>query len=153
MVNATAVWGEVVFRHRLNILRSVTITYYCESAHWQHNEDNALRFIHNLEGFCCCLFCFQTSRDFHIGQWTRQLKLFHDDAINWKHFPRYWPFVREINRLLVNSPHKGQWRGALMFSLICAWENGWANQKDAGNLRRHRTHYDVIVVWLTCLEL
>ena len=43
----------------------------------------------------------------------------HDDVIKWKHFPRYWPFVRGIHRSQVNSPHKGQWRGALMFSLIC----------------------------------
>ena len=49
----------------------------------------------------------------------------HDDVIKWKHFPRYWPFVRRIHRSPVNSPHKGQWRGALMFSLICAWINGW----------------------------
>ena len=40
----------------------------------------------------------------------------HDDVIKWKHFPRYWPFVRGIRRSSVNSPHKGQWRGALMFS-------------------------------------
>ena len=44
----------------------------------------------------------------------------HDDAIKWKYFQRYWPFVREIHRWPVNSSHKGQWRGALMFSLICA---------------------------------
>ena len=43
----------------------------------------------------------------------------HDDVIKWKHFPRYWPFVRGIHRWPVNSPHKGQWRGALMFSLMC----------------------------------
>ena len=43
----------------------------------------------------------------------------HDDVIKWKHYPRYWPFVRGIHRSPVNSPHKGQWRGALMFSLIC----------------------------------
>ena len=41
----------------------------------------------------------------------------------------------------VNSPHKGQWRGALMFSLICAWINGWVNNREAGDLRRHRAHY------------
>ena len=35
----------------------------------------------------------------------------HDDVIKWKHFPRYWPFVRGIHRLSVNSPNKGQWRG------------------------------------------
>ena len=45
----------------------------------------------------------------------------------------------------VNSPHKGQWRGALMFSLICAWINDWVNNRDAGDLRRHHGHYDVNV--------
>ena len=44
------------------------------------------------------------------------------------------------------SPHKGQWRGALMFSLNCAWTNGWANNRDAGDLRRHRAHYDVTIM-------
>ena len=53
------------------------------------------------------------------------IRVFHDDVIKWKHFPRYWPFVRGIHRSPVNSPHKGQWRGAMMFSLICVWINGW----------------------------
>ena len=52
---------------------------------------------------------------------------YHDHVIKWRHFPRYWPFVRGIHRSPVNSPHKGQWRGALMFSLICVWMNGWVN--------------------------
>ena len=69
----------------------------------------------------------------------------HDDVSKWKRFPRYWPFVRGIHRSPVNSPHKGQWRGALMFSLIYAWINGWVNNREAGDLRRHRAHYDVIV--------
>ena len=47
----------------------------------------------------------------------------HDDVIKWKQFPRNWTFVRGIHRSPVNSPHKGQWRGALMFSLICVWIN------------------------------
>ena len=64
----------------------------------------------------------------------------HDDVIKWKHFPRYWPLSP------VNSPHKGQWRGALMFSLICVWMNGWVNNREAGDLRRHHPHYDVIVM-------
>ena len=70
----------------------------------------------------------------HIEHHTLWL---HDDVIKWKHIPRYWPFVQEIHRSPVNSPHKVQWRGALMFSLI------WA-----GNLRRHRARYDVIVMSL-----
>ena len=70
----------------------------------------------------------------------------HDDVIKWKHFPRYWPFVQGIHRSPVNSPHKGQWRGALMFSLICTWINGWENNREAGDLRGHRAHYDVTVM-------
>ena len=46
----------------------------------------------------------------------------------------------------VNSPHKGQWRGALMFTLICARINDWVNNREAGDLRRHLDHYDVIVM-------
>ena len=72
----------------------------------------------------------------------------HDDVIKWKHFPRYWPFVRGIHR----SPHKGQWRGALMFSLICVWINDWVNNSEAGDLRRNLAHCDVIVIkWLLSL--
>ena len=46
----------------------------------------------------------------------------------------------------VNSPHKGQWRGALMFSLIRARINGWVNNREAGDLSRHQVHCDVIVM-------
>ena len=70
---------------------------------------------------------------------------FHD-VIKLKHFPRYWPFVWGTHRSPVNSPHKGQWRGVLMFSLICAWINGWVNTREAGDLKRNRAHYDVIVM-------
>ena len=68
----------------------------------------------------------------------------HDDVIKWKYFPRYWPFVQRIHWSLVNSPHKGQWHKALMFSLICAWIIGWVNNHEAGDLRR--AHYDVLVM-------
>ena len=54
---------------------------------------------------------------------------------------------RGIHRSPVNSSHKGQWRGALMLSLICAWIKGWVNNREAGDLRRHRAHYDVIVMF------
>ena len=79
------------------------------------------------------------------------LLLNHDDVINWKHFPRYWPFVWGINRGPVNSPHKGLWRGALMFSVISAWMNSWVNNGEAGDLRRNRTHYDfTVMIMLAC---
>ena len=72
--------------------------------------------------------------------------LHHDDVIKWKHFPCYWPFVRGIHRSLVNTQHKGQWRRALMLYLICVWINGWVNNREAGDLRRFRVHYDVTVM-------
>ena len=49
-------------------------------------------------------------------------------------------------RLPVDSPHKGQCRGASMFSLVCAWTNDWAKTRDAGHLRRQRAYYDVTVI-------
>ena len=70
----------------------------------------------------------------------------HDDVIKWKPFPRYWPFVRRFHWSPVNSTHKGQWRGALMFSLICVLINGSVNNRVPGDLRRYRAHYDVIVM-------
>ena len=70
----------------------------------------------------------------------------HDDVINWKYFPRYWPFMQGIHRSPVNSLHKGQWRGALGFSIICVWINGWVNSREAGDLMRHRAHYDVNIM-------
>ena len=51
-----------------------------------------------------------------------------------------------IHRSPANSPQKCLYRGALMLSLICAWINGWANTRDAGDLRRHRAHHDVTVL-------
>ena len=92
---------------------------------------------------CCAIFspvlhwkCYDDGTRDHL----------RDDVIKWKRFPRYWSFVKGIHRSPVDSPHKGQWRGALIFSLIYAWTNGWANNRDAGDLRRHRAHYDVIVM-------
>ena len=91
-----------------------------------------------------------------IPSWSQLLLLYlstqlifhshHNDVIIWKHFPRYWLFVRGIHRSPVDSPHKDHWCGALIFSSICAWINGWINYREAGDLRRHHAHYDVTVM-------
>ena len=66
----------------------------------------------------------------------------NDDVIKWKRFPRYWPFVQGIHRWPVNSPHKGQWRGAFMFSLICAIQSGgWWFETPSHPLWRHGNKY------------
>ena len=61
--------------------------------------------------------------------------------------PSYGKIFRFIGPLCrVNSPHKDRWRGALMFSSICAWTNGWVSNHGAGNLRRNRAHYGITVM-------
>ena len=81
-------------------------------------------------------------------QWYVPLWFKHDDVLKWKQFPHYWLLAICVG----NSPssHKGQWRGTLMFSLICVWINGWANNREAGDLRRYHAHYDIIV--MHCLK-
>ena len=64
----------------------------------------------------------------------------HDDAIKWKHFPPYWPFVCGIHRSPVNSLHQDQWCRVLVFSLFCAWTNCVVNNRDAGVMIK--THCD-----------
>ena len=71
----------------------------------------------------------------------------HDDIIKWKHFSATLACVRGIHRSSVNFPHKGQWRGALMFPLVCAWINGCGNSRGTGDLRYPRAHYVVTVMW------
>ena len=96
-------------------------------------------YIYNIYSqICSATKCTATAK-----RWAQCI---HDDVIKWKHYLRYWPSVGGIHRPPVNSPYKGQWRGALMFSLIYTWINGWVNNRDAGDLRYYRTHYDVIVM-------
>ena len=68
---------------------------------------------------------------------------YHDDVIKWRYFPRYWTFVRGIHRSPVNSPHKT--RVAELWCFLWSAINGWINNSEAGDLRRHRAHYDVTI--------
>ena len=58
----------------------------------------------------------------------------------------WWRHQMDTFFRLVNFPHKGQSRGALIFSLICAWINGWINNREAGDFRRQQAQYDVTVM-------
>ena len=71
----------------------------------------------------------------------------HDDVIKWKHFPRYWPFVRGIHRSTVNSLTKAS-DAELWCFLICTWINGCVRNHEAGDLRCHRGYYDVTLMIL-----
>ena len=74
----------------------------------------------------------------------------NDPWLWWRHlmgtFSALLALCAGIHRSPINSPLKGQWCGALMLSLICAWTNGWVNNREAGDLRRHGAHYDVTVM-------
>ena len=106
----------------------------------------SLRFNHVISQTC---YFVEVSRITNI---TNSRKHFY-----WKPYRTWWRhqmetfsallvFVRGFQRLPVDSAHKGQWRGALLFSLICTWTNGWANNRDAGDLRRHCVNYDINVM-------
>ena len=70
----------------------------------------------------------------------------HDDVIKWKHFPRYWPFVRGIHRSGDFPAQRPVTRRFDLFFFICARINDWVNNREAGDLRRYRGHYDVTVM-------
>ena len=111
-----------------------------------------LSYIHNGIPFDVVGISYTTDMTFHMqsAPWlhicVRLGRYPMMTSSNRKKIPRYWPFVRRIHWSPVNSPHKGQWRGTLMFPLICACTNTRANSREAGDLRRHRAHYDVIVM-------
>ena len=94
-----------------------------------------------LQWYYFCLYLLALYRVLW-GSVSTSFKQIMMTSSNGNIFPRYWPFVRGIHRSPVNSPHKGQWRGAFMFSWICVW----INNREAGDLRRYRAHYDVIVM-------
>ena len=79
--------------------------------------------------------------------------MFHDDVMEWKHFPCYWPIMRGIHWSPVHSTDKGQWRRALMLSLKCAWLSGWTNSGIAGDWRHHDVHVTSLWCWETKLVL
>ena len=133
-------------------------------------------FVSELSYLCCCYYWCWVQNEKHLSEWTALscksgssvgLLLYsfppiymygtwlehhcarrYDDVIKWKHFLHYWPFVRGIHWSPVDSPHKDQWSGALMFASIYAWTNDWANNRDTGDLRCHHAHYDTTVMML-----
>ena len=119
-------------------------------SHKSHNTPVSCPTMHHfVTEICTCVhislteWCIVWYFGWCIAGFVRWVPIFFVCVIT---FLRYWPFVRGILRSPVNSPHKSQWRGALMFSLICVWTKGWANNRDAGDLRRHPAHYDVVVI-------
>ena len=102
--------------------------------------------LHGKHQWLCITFlldvhdlCFPTvdiTRTLHVSSWWRQQMETFSALL----------FICAGNSPVTGEfPDKGQWRGAFIF-FICAWANSWANNGDDGDLRRHRAHYDVIVM-------
>ena len=128
-------YDDVIMTTMASQITSLTVVYsivYSDADQRKHQSSASLAFVRGIHR--------GPVNSPHKWPVTRKMCPF-DDVIMCNQFPRYWPFVWPVN-----SPHKGLWRGALMFSLICARINGWANNGDAGDLRRHIAHYDVIVM-------
>ena len=82
--------------------------------------------------------------------WVNPLEWEESSSTWWHHqmetFPAQLAICAGNSPVPVNSPHKGQWRRALMFSLICTWIKDRVNNRGAGDLRRHRGHCYVNVM-------
>ena len=138
-------WGLVAFIWENN-LQDIYISYGSEY-HWLHTPTHPILGVGWWRRMGNDLESFDSRIKYAIPLIVKMCNQGnHDDVIKWKHFPHYCPFVRGIHRSPVNSQHKGQWRKALMFSLICAWTSGWVTNRETGDLRRHRAHYDIIVM-------
>ena len=140
-------WVKIYHIHEYVWHKMLKRTYWKENALISHVPGNAILTDHQdeiawkkkkkkdwlpeMKGLYWCIEFYET---------------WHDDVIKWKHFSSYWLILWGIRRSPVNSPHRGQWRGAFVFSLICAWINVWINNGGAGNLRSPRAHYHVIVI-------
>ena len=87
--------------------------------------------------------CYTGSREGMVGLLTLR-NLYkssnHYEVIKWKHFPCNWPFVRGIHRPVMRSFD-------VFFDCISI------NNREAGDLRRHRGHYDVNVMVINDLGL
>ena len=92
----------------------------------------------------------------HEGSVARKMFLF-DNNTWWRHQMETFSAILAIcagnSPVPVNSPHKGQWHGTLMFSLIYTRINGWVNTSEAGDLIRHRAHYDVTLMMMIKLAI
>ena len=132
-------YNDVTMSLMASQITSLTVVYsiVCSDADQRKHQSSA-----------SLAFVWGIHRDRWIPRTNGQLrgKCFHLMTSSWKYFLRHWPFVWGIHRSLVNSPHKGQWCRALIFSLICAWMNGWVNNCEAGDLRHHRAHHGVTVM-------
>ena len=108
---------------------------------WRHTDFRWLNFKQNL-----VMNGWDISSETALWVHSSEVKWAHDDVIKWKHFPRYWPFVWGIHRSPVNSPHKGQWCGALMFFFNLCLNKRLIKQLWVWWFETPSDYYDVTVI-------
>ena len=91
---------------------------------------------------------YQQKTLLHLPTKSRQIEIKLIENVSWRHhqmqyrFPRYWPFVRGIHWLPMNSPHKAS--DAELWYFICS---------SPEYLKRHCTHYDFTLMWALCFQV
>ena len=120
--------------------------------------------LHNLFRICLIVLKFCAEYDVYTIVFSTQLQTGWQLAWVSSIVLSWWRHQKEIFSALLaicagNSsvpgevPHKGQWRGALMFSLIWIWINGWVNNREADDLRHHDAHYNVSVMLFSAIAV
>ena len=67
-------------------------------------------------------------------------------GVTWLRWANVDPGNSLVPTYIIYRVHDEPVHHVLMFSLICAWINDWVNNREAGDLRRHRAHYYVTVM-------
>ena len=83
-----------------------------------------------------------------VSNWLGASLESHDDVIKWKHFSRYWPLCGDCTGHRWIPLTKATDAELLCFLWSAPWINGWVNNREAGESRRHRAHHDVILMTL-----
>ena len=145
--------------------------------HFNFETKTSISFTHNVKWvhvvvICSCgRFYLLVQREIWCTVAAIEIFIANQPARLWNHWmwivylQRTWPNIcADINMILlfieiiwdycaiwfvicVYDPDVGQWRRDLMFSFTCAWINAWVNNGEAGDLRRHRAHYDVTTMY------
>ena len=159
--------GTLLFLTSMNCITPAQIPPNCCKLKQTNNQFTCLNDLSLARWSCQNRVTFNTSKGPHIsrtsmtsiqcsffvfkcritsGSWVKRKHLWpsHNEVTKWKHS------VSGIHRSPLEFPQAKP--KALLFSLIRAGTNGWANNRKAGDLRPHRAHYDVTVM-AACREI
>ena len=136
-------------------LNALTIFLWCGGC-WKQEQQSRKNLL-KIFSQCDPYFVWYKFSKIQLYSYRYHVSFNHSicDSTSIQHLRIWWRHQMETFSALVaicagnspvNSTHKGQWLGALMFILICAQINGWVSNRNAGDLRRYRPHYDVTVM-------